>query len=79
MKFVRFGNPGAERPGMIDADGHIRDLSDQVDDLAGASLAPDRLARLAKLDPESLPKVSNDARIGAPVGDIRQVVCIGLN
>ncbi len=79
MKFVRFGNPGAERPGMIDADGHIRDLSDQIDDLAGASLAPDRLARLAKLDPESLPKVSNDARIGAPVGDIRQVVCIGLN
>ncbi|MGJ3260836.1 MAG: fumarylacetoacetate hydrolase family protein [Rhodospirillales bacterium] len=79
MKFVRFGNPGAEKPGMIDADGHIRDLSDQVDDLAGASLAPDRLARLAKLDPESLPKVSNDARIGAPVGDIRQVVCIGLN
>ncbi len=79
MKFVRFGNPGAEKPGLIDADGHIRDLADQVDDLAGASLAPDRLARLAKLDPESLPKVSNDARIGAPVGDIRQVVCIGLN
>lgn len=79
MKFVRFGNPGAEKPGMIDADGHIRDLSDRIDDLAGTSLDPDRLARLAKLNPEDLPKVSNDVRIGAPVGDIRQVVCIGLN
>jgi len=79
MKFVRFGQPGAEKPGMIDNNGRIRDLSDQVDDLAGASLAPDRLARLAKLDVESLPLVGNDARIGAPVGDIRQLVCIGLN
>lgn len=79
MKFVRYGKPGAEKPGMIDADGHIRDLSDRIDDLAGKSLDPDRLARLAKLNPEDLPKVSNDERIGAPVGDIRQVVCIGLN
>lgn len=79
MKFVRFGEPGAEKPGLIDSDGHIRDLSDQVDDLAGSSLAPDRLARLAKIDQNALPLVSNDVRIGAPVGDIRQVVCIGLN
>lgn len=79
MKFVRFGNPGAEKPGLIDNDGHIRDLSDQVDDLAGASLDPDRLARLGKLDQEKLPLVGNDVRIAAPVGDIRQVVCIGLN
>ncbi len=79
MKFVRFGNPGAEKPGMIDGNGRIRDLSDHIDDFAGASLAPERLARLAKLDTETLPLVGNDVRIGAPVGDIRQLVCIGLN
>lgn len=79
MKFVRFGNPGAEKPGMIDGNGRIRDLSDHIDDFAGASLAPERLARLAKLDSETLPLVGNDVRIGAPVGDIRQLVCIGLN
>jgi 2,4-didehydro-3-deoxy-L-rhamnonate hydrolase len=79
MKFVRFGNPGAEKPGMIDGNGRIRDLSDHIDDFAGASLAPERLARLAKLDTETLPLVDNDVRIGAPVGDIRQLVCIGLN
>ncbi len=79
MKFVRFGPTGAERPGMVDAQGRIRDLSDKVGDLAGAALAPERLARLASIDIDTLPTVDNDARIGAPVGDIRQVVCIGLN
>ncbi len=79
MKFVRFGDVGAEKPGLIDENGRIRDLSDKIDDFAGASLAPDRLARLAKLDLETLPLIGNDIRIGAPVGDIRQLVCIGLN
>ncbi|MEX0693571.1 MAG: fumarylacetoacetate hydrolase family protein [Rhodospirillales bacterium] len=79
MKFVRYGNPGAEKPGMIDVNGRIRDLSDHIDDFAGTSLEPDRLARLAKLDTETLPLVGNDIRIGAPVGNIRQLVCIGLN
>jgi len=79
MKFVRFGDVGAEKPGLIDENGRIRDLSDKIDDFAGASLAPDRLARLAKLDLETLPIIGNDIRIGAPVGDIRQLVCIGLN
>lgn len=79
MKFVRFGQIGAEQPGMIDAQGRIRDLSDKVGDLAGEALAPERLARLASIDVETLPIVENDTRIGAPIGDIRQVVCIGLN
>lgn len=79
MKFVRFGPIGAEKPGMIDDHGRIRDLSDKLGDLAGAALAPDRLARLAKIDIHTLPAVSSDVRIGAPVGDIRQLVCIGLN
>lgn len=79
MKFVRFGAVGAEKPGLIDGNGRIRDLSDKIGDLAGAALAPDRLARLAMLDFETLPSVDKDVRIGAPVGDIRQIVCIGLN
>lgn len=79
MKFVRFGAAGSEKPGMIDNNGRIRDLSDKLDDLAGDSLAPDRLARLASLDVETLPLIGNDVRIGAPVGNIRQLVCIGLN
>lgn len=79
MKFVRFGDVGAEKPGLIDENGRIRDLSDKIDDFSGTSLAPDRLARLAKLDLETLPLIGNDIRVGAPVGNIRQLVCIGLN
>ncbi len=79
MKFVRFGTIGAEKPGMIDGQGRVRDLSDKLGDLAGGALAPDRLARLGKIDIDTLPTVSSDERIGAPVGDIRQVVCVGLN
>lgn len=79
MKFVRFGAIGAEKPGLIDEQGRVRDLSDKIGDLAGTALAPDRLARLASIDTDTLPQVDKDVRIGAPIGDIRQVVCIGLN
>lgn len=79
MKFVRFGAPGVEKPGLVDADGRIRDLSDKIGDLGGAALAPDRLSRLAMIDAETLPKVDNDVRIGAPIGDVRQIIGIGLN
>ncbi len=79
MKFVRHGAPGAEKPGMIDAEGRLRDLSDNVGDIAGEALAPERLARLAALDASALPIVENDVRIGAPIGNIGQLVCIGLN
>lgn len=79
MKFVRFGAVGSEKPGLIDSDGRVRDLSDKIGDFAGAALDPDRLARLAMIDQEPLPSVDEDVRIGAPVGDIRQLVCVGLN
>lgn len=79
MKFVRFGEVGAEKPGLIDDAGRIRDLSDHLDDLAGAALDPDRLARLGEINMSALENVDRDVRIGAPVGDIRQLVCIGLN
>lgn len=79
MRLVRFGPRGAERPGILDNQGEIRDLSGIISDVAGAALAPDQLARLRALDLNTLPLVSNEVRIGACIGDIRNVICIGLN
>lgn len=79
MKLVRYGTAGAERPGLLDASGTIRDLSGVVDDIAGEVLAPDGLARLAALNPASLPAVESNVRLGPPVGGTRQFVAIGLN
>lgn len=79
MKLVRFGTAGAERPGAIDADGHIRDLSDIVSDIGGATLAPDALACLAVTDLSTLPLADADVRLGPPVAGTRQFVAIGLN
>ncbi|HHZ07318.1 MAG TPA: fumarylacetoacetate hydrolase family protein [Rhizobiales bacterium] len=79
MKLVRYGEPGSERPGLIDADGAIRDLSAHVGDIAGAALSPDSLARLAKLDPLTLPKVSGSPRFGPCVAGVGKFICIGLN
>lgn len=77
MKFVRYGARGAEKPGMLDAAGRIRDLSGHVDDIAGAALG--RLAELSALDPGSLPLVEDTPRIGACVGNVGKFICIGLN
>ena len=79
MKLVRFGEAGAERPGMIDAGGVLRDVSGHVDDLAGAALGDASLEKLRALDPESLPAVEGDPRLGCPVGDVGKYMCIGLN
>ncbi len=79
MKFVRFGAAGQEKPGLIDADGNIRDLSGHVADLAGAVLDPAALAGLGKLDPASLPLVSGKPRFGACVAGTGKFICIGLN
>ena len=79
MKLLRFGEPGAEKPGMLDADGAIRDLSGHIDDVTGAVLDDASLARLAAIDPASLPKVDGDPRIGACVSGIGKFMCIGLN
>ncbi|MDB5669316.1 MAG: 2-hydroxyhepta-2,4-diene,7-dioate isomerase [Alphaproteobacteria bacterium] len=79
MKLVRYGPIGSERPGLIDSDGSIRDLSGHVADIGGAALAPDSLARLAALDPNALPLVSGSPRIGPCVGAIGKFLCIGLN
>jgi 2-keto-4-pentenoate hydratase/2-oxohepta-3-ene-1,7-dioic acid hydratase in catechol pathway len=79
MKLVRFGNPGAEKPGLVDGNGAIRDLSAHVSDFAGAALAPAALDALRALDPETLPLAPADARLGAPVAGTRNFIAVGLN
>lgn len=79
MKLLRFGPPGQERPGILDAEGRIRDLSAHVDDLAGEVLTPEGLARIAALDPATLPLAEGAPRIGPCVGRVGKFICIGLN
>ncbi|NPD14767.1 fumarylacetoacetate hydrolase family protein [Xinfangfangia sp. D13-10-4-6] len=77
MKLVRYGERGQEKPGLIDADGRIRDLSAHVADIAGPVL--EDLSVLAKIDPASLPLVEGNPRFGACVGQTGKFICIGLN
>jgi ureidoglycolate lyase/2,4-diketo-3-deoxy-L-fuconate hydrolase len=79
MKLLRYGAPGHEKPGILDRNGAIRDLSGVIDDIAGSTLLPESLERLRQIDIESLPIVSAEARIGACVGRIGKFICIGLN
>jgi len=79
MKLFRHGEPGRERPGLLDGDGHRRDLSGVIDDVTGRALAGDVLRRLRGLDPASLPRVDPDARLGPCVGRVGNFVGIGLN
>ncbi|MCC6718599.1 MAG: fumarylacetoacetate hydrolase family protein [Acetobacteraceae bacterium] len=79
MKLVRYGAPGAEKPGVIDADGNLRDLSDIVPDINGASLSPGGLAKMAGADPKTLPLVRSNPRIGPCIARPLNFVCIGLN
>ncbi|MFC3126731.1 fumarylacetoacetate hydrolase family protein [Pseudoroseomonas globiformis] len=79
MKLLRYGPPGQEKPGLLDANGQIRDLSGTVPDITGAAISPEGLAKLAALDPTSLPLVGGDQRLGSPVTGLKNFVCIGLN
>jgi 2-keto-4-pentenoate hydratase/2-oxohepta-3-ene-1,7-dioic acid hydratase in catechol pathway len=79
MKLLRYGPVGAEKPGILDARGHLRDLSAHVDDIAGEAISPEGLARLRDINPESLPVVTGTPRIGACVGRIGKFICVGLN
>ena len=79
MKLVRYGALGAEKPGIIDANGVLRDLSDHVPDIAGETLSDPALQALRALDHASLPEVPGNPRIGACVGNIGKFLCIGLN
>ncbi|RVT81865.1 FAA hydrolase family protein [Rhodobacteraceae bacterium CCMM004] len=79
MKLIRHGAPGAERPGLIDADGVRRDLSGVVPDIGGDTLSDAGLAALRAVDPATLPEVSAGARLGPCVAGTGKFVCIGLN
>lgn len=77
MKLLRYGPIGAEKPGLLDADGHIRDLSGIVGDISGAALAD--MSWLDGLDPAALPRVEGEPRLGPCVGGTGKFMCIGLN
>lgn len=79
MKLLRYGPKGQEKPGLVDTDGKIRDLSAHVDDIAGDALSDASLARLRAIDPATLPVVEGEPRTGACVGRVGKMVCIGLN
>lgn len=83
MKLLRYGPAGQEKPGCLDAEGRVRDLSEHVDDLAGAALLPESIARLKALDIAALPIVAgtpqDDLRLGPCVGQTGKFVCVGLN
>jgi 2-keto-4-pentenoate hydratase/2-oxohepta-3-ene-1,7-dioic acid hydratase in catechol pathway len=79
MKLLRYGETGSEKPGLLDADGTIRDLSGHVADIGGKVLEPASLASLAKLDLKTLPAVAGNPRIGPCVANVGKFICIGLN
>ncbi|WP_127113795.1 fumarylacetoacetate hydrolase family protein [Shimia sediminis] len=79
MKLVRYGEPGEEKPGLIDENGNIRDLSNVVPDIEGHTLSPEGQEALRSLDAAVLPQVSGSPRLGPCVVNIGRIVCIGLN
>ena len=79
MKLLRYGPVGQEKPGILDNDGNVRDLSAHVDDIGGDVLTPDGLAKIAALNVAELNRVDSDPRIGTCVSDIGKFMCIGLN
>src|SRR5690606_38886570 len=79
MKLVRHGAPGAERAGLLDAQGTVRDVSMLVPDIGPAQLDPRTLAALAAIDARRLPAVPPGTRLGCPVGGVGKIVCVGLN
>ena len=79
MKLLRYGEAGRERPGLIDANGNIRDLSQNIADLSGETLDPAALERLSHVDPSTLPLVHGKQRLGPCVAGTGKFICIGLN
>ncbi len=79
MKLLRYGPKGREKPGLLDGDGRIRDLSKKIDDITPDVLAPGRLKALARLDPRRLPLVKGKPRLGPPVAQVGKIVAVGIN
>ncbi len=79
MKLLRYGSVGNEKPGLLDQAGSIRDLSSVINDIDGETLSPRSIEQLSGIEPESLPTVAGEPRLGTCVGNIGKLVCIGLN
>lgn len=79
MKLVRYGEAGKEKPGILDAQGAIRDLSGVVKDIDATTVSPEGIAKLRGVNVDSLPKVSGNPRLGAPIANVPKLICIGLN
>lgn len=79
MKLARYGKPGTEKPALVDAKGRLRDLSNHVTDIGGESLTPQGLARLAAIEPDSLPIVPDGVRLDPCIGADGKMICVGLN
>jgi 2,4-didehydro-3-deoxy-L-rhamnonate hydrolase len=79
MKLVRYGNPGKEKPGLIDAEGKLRDLSSIVKDIGADQLSPAALAKISKVKTDKLPLVKGKPRYGSPVANVGKFIAIGLN
>jgi 2-keto-4-pentenoate hydratase/2-oxohepta-3-ene-1,7-dioic acid hydratase in catechol pathway len=79
MKLLRFGESGGEKPGALDADGNIRDLSGSVPDISGPVLHTESLAKLNRIDLSTLPIIDGSVRLGPCVGSVGKFICIGLN
>ncbi|MEM7043659.1 MAG: fumarylacetoacetate hydrolase family protein [Pseudomonadota bacterium] len=79
MRLLRYGDPGSEKPGLVDSDGKVRDLSGHIADLTPDQLGSARLAALAAIDPASLPLVDGEPRLGVPVAIVPNLLCVGLN
>ena len=79
MKLIRWGAKGAEKPGLVDADGILRDLSAHLPEIVPELLSPEGLARLSTIDTAGLPKIPGGARLGMPFTGISKIVCVGLN
>lgn len=79
MKLVRYGEAGKEKPGVVDAQGAIRDLSGAVKDIDATTISPEGIAKLKGMNVDSLPKVGGNPRLGSPIAQVPKLICIGLN
>lgn len=79
MKLVRYGEAGKEKPGILDAQGAIRDLSGVVKDIDGSTVSPEGIAKLRAVNVDSLPKIGGNPRLGSPIANVPKLICIGLN
>ena len=79
MKLMRYGEPGRERPALVDAQGQVRDLSGVIPDITAQTLSPEGLGRLRQVDPSTLPRVASPGRIAPPWSGLGKFVCVGLN